>query len=77
MRGRKIGNNSPGNLKNSGSMADRIANTLIYGGGRKSAVDLEIGEIKKALSDFAKKVKNGQKWEEKQYREKKIEIIEK
>ena len=81
MRGRKIGNNSPGNLKNSGSMADRIANTLIYGGGRKSAVDLEIGEIKKALSDFAKQVKNknGQKsniWKrrKKLLKSKKIEV---
>ena len=52
-------------------MADRIANTLIYGGGRKSAVDLEIGEIKKALIEFANQVKNGKNWKAKKYREKK------
>ena len=45
MRGRNVGNNSPGNLKMSGSSTDRIAGTSIYGREGKSTVDLEIGKI--------------------------------
>ena len=37
---------------------------------------MEIGKIKKALSDFAKKVKNVKNWKEKPYREKEIEIAD-
>ena len=58
MGGRRIGANSPSNLKISGSLSGRIAKTLIYGKERKSAADLEIEKIKKALSDFARQVKN-------------------
>ena len=53
MRGHQIGGNSPGNLRISGSLMGRIATTLNYGE-RKALVDLEIGEITKAISDFAK-----------------------
>ena len=73
MRGKHNGTNSSGNLKIAGSVAGGIAKTLIYGKERKSAVDMEIGEIKKSISDFARKVKNGENWEEKQYLEKKKE----
>ena len=56
MRGHQIEYNSADNLKISGSLSVRIARTLIYGKERKSAVDLEIGEIKKALSGFSRKL---------------------
>ena len=49
---------------------------MIYEKERKSAVDLEIGAIKKALIYFANQVKNGKNWKAKQCREQKKEIIE-
>ena len=55
MGGHQIGNNSLGNSEISGSLSGRIAKTLIYGKERKSAAGLEIGKIKKALSDFPRK----------------------
>ena len=73
-RGNHIGNDSSRNPEISGSLSGRIVKTLIYGEERKSDVDLEVGEIKKAISYFANHVKNGKNWEEKQYREKK-EIV--
>ena len=76
MCGRRIGNNSPGNLKISGALLDRVAKTLIYGNGRKSAADLEFGGIKKALIDLPTHLENGEKWQERQYLEKTKEIIE-
>ena len=77
MRGKHVGNNSPGNLKIAGSLADRLVKTSTYGKDGKSAVGLEIETIKKAISDFAKQVKNEKNWKENQYREMKKEIIEK
>ena len=65
MRGHHIGSNSPDGLKMPGSMDDRIAETLIYGKGRKSEADLKIGEIKKALIDPAKQSVN-KNWKAKQ-----------
>ena len=44
--------------KISGSLADSVAKTLIYGKQRKSATDLEIGKIKKALRDIAKQLRS-------------------
>ena len=74
MRGQHIGNNSLGNLRIS---ADGVEKPPIY---EKSRVDLEIEKIKKALSDFANRVRSGV-WggdrEEKKYQEKEKEIIEK
>ena len=75
MRGHHIDCNSSGNLKIPGSSADRIAETLIYGKERKSAIDWKIGKVKRDLSDFPNQVKNGKNWKEKRYREKKKEII--
>ena len=78
IRGRPIENNSSGNLRIYGSLNDWVAKTLIYGKReRKSVVYLGIGKIKKALSDIANPVKNGQNWEGMQYQEKKREIVEK
>ena len=65
MRGHHTDNNSPGNLKISGSSTERIVQTLIHGK-RKLPVDLAVGEIKKALRDFANQVKNGGNWERKE-----------
>ena len=73
MRGWQIGHKSSGNLRISGSLKERIAETLIYGQ-IKSPIDLEIGEIKKALSDFHKQVNHEKDWGEKQYQEKKKEL---
>ena len=75
MRGRRIGRNSSGNSKISGSLSGRILKTSIYGNERKSAADLGIWEIKKAICDFPRQVENGKNWKEKQYREKKKAII--
>ena len=44
--------------KMSGSLADRITKTLIYGKRGKSDIDLRIGLIKRYLIDFAKEVKS-------------------
>ena len=52
MCGRRIGNNSPGNLKIAGSAAENIESDDLWK--RKSMVCLEIGMAKKALIDFAK-----------------------
>ena len=76
MRGDHFGRNSSVNLRVSGSLKGRIAKTRIYGENRKSPIGLEIGEVKKAIRDFAKKGKNGEKWAEKQYRPEKNEILE-
>ena len=35
---------------------------LIYGKKRKSDADLEIGRIKKAISDFAEQLTRGKRW---------------
>ena len=56
--GQRMGSNSAGHSEISGSLVDRITKTLIYGKLRKSETDLRIGEIKNALSDFAKRAKN-------------------
>ena len=53
-----MGRNSAENPKISGSLADRAAETLIYGKQRKSDTDLRIGEIKKAIIDFAKHIRS-------------------
>ena len=62
MRGGIIENNSEDNLKNPGALSGIIAKTLLYGKERESAVDLKIGKVKKALSDFARQLKNGKNW---------------
>ena len=59
IRGHRMGRNSADNPKITGPLADRIAKTSIYGNRRKSDTDLKIGEIKKAISDFAKHLKSG------------------
>ena len=59
IRGKRIGRNSADNSKISGTLADRIANPLIYGKKRKSDTDLRIAIIKKALNDFANQVRTG------------------
>ena len=59
MRGHHIGTNSSGNSEISGSLHGRLAKTLIYGKARKSAAGLEVGKIKKSLSDFPREVKSG------------------
>ena len=51
----RVNNNSTNNTGTSGSLSDRITKMLIYGKGRKSDTDLEIGKIKKASNDFAKR----------------------
>ena len=51
--------NSARNPQISGSLADRIAKTLIYDKRRKPGTDLEIVEIKKALIDFANQLRSG------------------
>ena len=56
--GRRIESNSADNSGISGSLADRIAKTLIRGEEKKSGTDSERG-IKKAKSDFAKQSKMG------------------
>ena len=58
IRGHRVGTNSAENPKISGSLADRIAKTLIYGKKRKSDTDREIEKIKKALSDFTKQLRS-------------------
>ena len=58
IHGQRMGSNSPDKPKISGALAGRVTKTLIYGEERKSETDLEIGKIKKALSDFAKRVRN-------------------
>ena len=47
IRGHRVGTNSAENPKISGSLADRIAKTLIYGNRRNSATDFEIGKKRK------------------------------
>ena len=54
----RMGSNSPGKLKISGSLDGRITKTLIYGQERKSETDFGIDKIKNALRDFAKQAKN-------------------
>ena len=76
MRGNHVTNNSAYKSKNPGALSGRIAQTLPYGEERKSAVDMAIGEIKKALIDFPNEVKNGKNWREKQYKEKKKGVVE-
>ena len=58
IHGHRMGSNSAENPKMSVPLADRITKTSIYGKRRKSETDLEIGKIKKALSDFAKQAEN-------------------
>ena len=50
-----MGINSADNPEISGSLADRVSKTLIYGKQRKSDADMEIGKIKKALIDSPNK----------------------
>ena len=77
IRSRLIENNSGGvTQKISGSLSGRILEMLIYGEEQKSAMGLEIGKIKNALSDSPNQVKNGKNWKEKKSKEKKKEIIE-
>ena len=57
IHGHRVDSNSPDRLKISGSLADRITETLIYGKERKSESDLKIDKVKKALIDFAKQAK--------------------
>ena len=57
IHGHRVGVNSADHSEISGSLVDTITKTLIYGNRRKSETDLRIGEIKKALSDFAKQAK--------------------
>ena len=68
MRGHHVENNSEDNLKISGSSSGGIAETFLRGEERKSAVDLEIEKMKKAIIDFARQVKNGENWKEKQHK---------
>ena len=56
IRGQRAVGNSANSAKTSGSLADRVARTLIYGTRRKSDTGLEI-EIKKAIRDTAKQLK--------------------
>ena len=63
-----MGSSSPDKPEISGPLAGRITKTPIYGQGRKSETDLEIGEIK-ASGDFAKQVKNRNQGKGKQYKE--------
>ena len=58
IHGHRMGRNSPGKSKIPGPLAGRITKTMIYGKERKSDTDLEIGKIKKDLSDFTKQVRN-------------------
>ena len=46
------------------SGADTVTKTLIYGTQGKSDIDLWIGRVKTALSDFAKQVKSKNQWKE-------------
>ena len=68
-RGHHIENNSAGNLKISGSLSGGIAHAMLYGKARKSAFDSEIEKMKKELSDFSRKVKNGKNSKSKLYKE--------
>ena len=77
IHGHRMGGNSAGNQKMSGSLSDRITKTLIYGKQGKSDIDLRIGRMEKALSDFAKHAKSKNQRKEKQYRERPKEIQEK
>ena len=76
MRGHHIENNSADNSKIAGSSSGETAKTSLYGKGKQSGIDLKTKKIKKALNDFPKQVKNEKNWQEKQYKEKKKEIIE-
>ena len=69
IHGQRMGSNSPDKPKISGALAGRITKTLIYWKERKSETDLAIGEIKKALIDFAKRERNENQGKEKQYKE--------
>ena len=60
MRGKRIGRNSSDNLRISGSLNDRISQTLIYGKNIKPPIGLEIEKIKTSLIDFSKKGKIGE-----------------
>ena len=57
IRWHRIDSNSADNTEISGSLAGRIPKTLIYGKEEKSGADLGIGEIKRALIDFAEQAK--------------------
>ena len=59
IRGKRIAINSADSAEISASLADRIAETLIYGEEKKSGADSKIGKIKKAPSDFVNQVKMG------------------
>ena len=61
IQGQRANSNYPNNKGISGSLADRITEMLISGKERKSETDLKIGNIKKALKDFAKQNKNKDK----------------
>ena len=67
IHGQRMESNSMDKPKIQGSLAGRIAKTLIYGKERKSETDLEIGKIKVALIDFAKQARNENQRKEKQY----------
>ena len=70
IRGQRMGSNPADRPEITGSLAGRIAKTLIYGNRRKSDTGLGIGKIKKALTDFAKQSKS-ETMERKQYKERK------
>ena len=70
----RVNNNSTNNTGTSGSLSDRITKMLIYGKGRKSDTDLEIGKIKKASNDFAKQKKEQKQGKTKQYKDKRKQI---
>ena len=59
IRGQRMGSNSADNSEISGSLGDRISKTPIHGNQRKSDADLKIGKIKKALGDFANRLRSG------------------
>ena len=61
--GQRIEENSAGNAEISGSLAVRIAKTLIYGEG-ESDTDLEIDEIKDSAMRFRQTSENGKKRKE-------------
>ena len=66
IRGHRVCRNSAGNPEISVSLADRIAETLIYGNRRKSGDDLEIERNNDIDKRFHKTMKTA---ERKQYKE--------
>ena len=76
IRGHHIGNNSADNSEISGSLSGGIAETFPYGKAKKSDIDFKIEKVNNAIIELPNQVKNGGNWAEKQYKEKKEEIIE-